>query len=99
MLLQTALDVHARKAPEALQPFHAHMEQRFMQMKAFVEKEYGIKVRSEATFVRLLGSFELAANSEFHFDHPCCLLPSKYFASPQSNKLNFCSCLWTHKFR
>ncbi len=45
VLLQTGLDTHGRKAPDALQPFHAHMEQRFAQMRVFVEKEYGIKVR------------------------------------------------------
>ncbi len=50
VLLQTGLDTHGRKAPDALQPFHAHMEQRFAQMRVFVEKEYGIKVRISDTF-------------------------------------------------
>ena len=54
MLLQTGLDVHARKAPEALQPFHAHMEQRFAQMKQFVEKEYGIKVEGPNNFLEIV---------------------------------------------
>lgn len=44
VLLQTALDIHRKKAPVSLQPFQAHMEQRFEQMKDFVEKEYDIKV-------------------------------------------------------
>ena len=44
VLLQTALDIHRKKAHVSLQPFHAHMEQRFEQMKEFVEKEYSIKV-------------------------------------------------------
>ena len=44
VLLQTTLDMHGKKAPESLQPFHAHLEKRFAQMKGFVEREYSIKV-------------------------------------------------------
>ena len=55
VLLQTALDIHRKKAPASLQPFHAHMEQRFEQMKEFVEKEYGIKVGQYIIPARLGG--------------------------------------------
>ncbi|GFR93576.1 dedicator of cytokinesis protein 5 [Elysia marginata] len=43
-LVRDGLLVHKSKAPEALQPFHSHMEQRFFQMCHMIEKEYGVKV-------------------------------------------------------
>ncbi|CAL1526733.1 unnamed protein product [Lymnaea stagnalis] len=43
-ILRDGLLVHKSKAPESLQPFHSHMEQRFSQMCNMIEKEYGIKV-------------------------------------------------------
>ncbi|GFO14587.1 dedicator of cytokinesis protein, partial [Plakobranchus ocellatus] len=43
-LVRDGLLVHKSKAPEALQPFHSHMEQRFTQMCNMIEREYGIKV-------------------------------------------------------
>ncbi|BFY99041.1 hypothetical protein BsWGS_02080 [Bradybaena similaris] len=43
-ILRDGLLVHKSKAPESLQPFHSHMEQRFSQMCTMIEKEYGIKV-------------------------------------------------------
>ncbi|KAH9503217.1 Dedicator of cytokinesis protein 1 [Bulinus truncatus] len=43
-ILRDGLMVHKNKAPDALQPFHTHMEQRFSQMCNMIEKEYGIKV-------------------------------------------------------
>ena len=47
MLLQTAIDVHGQKAPESLQPLHAHIVQRFTQMLEMLEAEYGIKLGEE----------------------------------------------------
>ncbi|XP_013378716.1 LOW QUALITY PROTEIN: dedicator of cytokinesis protein 1-like [Lingula anatina] len=44
-LLETAITVHGRKAPDTLKPFHAHLEMRFTQMKDLIEKELGIKVK------------------------------------------------------
>ncbi|RUS91929.1 hypothetical protein EGW08_000331, partial [Elysia chlorotica] len=43
-LVRDGLLVHKSKAPEALQPFHSHMEQRFTQMCNMIEREYGVKV-------------------------------------------------------
>ncbi|XP_055899924.1 dedicator of cytokinesis protein 1-like isoform X3 [Biomphalaria glabrata] len=43
-ILRDGLMVHKAKAPDSLQPFHTHMEQRFSQMCNLIEKEYGIKV-------------------------------------------------------
>lgn len=44
LLLQTALDIHGKKAPENLQPFHAHLTDRFGQMKKMLEKDCHFKV-------------------------------------------------------
>ncbi len=50
ILLQKALDIHGEKAHESLQPFHAHLVQRFRQMKDSVEKDHGIKVTQSAYY-------------------------------------------------
>ena len=44
MILKKGLEVHRCKVPEALQPLHAHMEERYSEMKVLLEREYGIKV-------------------------------------------------------
>ena len=44
LILKKGLDIHRDKVPEALQPFHAHMESRYHEMKIVLEREYGIKV-------------------------------------------------------
>ena len=46
MILKNALDIHREKAPDNLKPFQAHLEQKYCEMKAVLEKEYGIKVRA-----------------------------------------------------
>ena len=53
LILKEGLEIHHSKVPEALQPFHAHMESRYKDMKIVLEREYGIKVR------RLLGVIRL----------------------------------------
>jgi len=50
MILAEALDIHRQKVPESLQPFQAHMDQRFTEMKAVLEKDYGIKVSASLTY-------------------------------------------------
>jgi len=44
MILKKGLDIHRSKVPESLQPFHAHMESRYREMKIVLDREYGIKV-------------------------------------------------------
>jgi len=44
LILKKGLDIHRSKVPEALQPFHAHMESRYEEMKIVLDREYGIKV-------------------------------------------------------
>jgi len=44
MILKKGLEIHRSKVHEALQPFHAHMEERYREMKVVLEMEYGIKV-------------------------------------------------------
>ena len=50
ILLQKALDIHGAKAPESLQPFHAHLEERFTDFKRMSEKDFNIKVTSKSQF-------------------------------------------------
>ena len=50
MILKEGLDIHQSKVPEALQPFHAHMESRYKEMKIVLEREYGIKVSPPAAY-------------------------------------------------
>jgi len=52
LILKEGLDIHQSKVPEALQPFHAHMESRYKEMKIVLEREYGIKVSRTARVVR-----------------------------------------------
>ena len=56
LLLQKALDIHRRHAPESLMPFQAHMDQSFHKMREFVEKEYRIQL-TDSDCARLTESF------------------------------------------
>ena len=44
LILKKGLEIHRSKVPEALQPFHEHMEFRYREMKKVLDAEYGIKV-------------------------------------------------------
>jgi hypothetical protein len=46
MILKKGLEIHHSKVHEALLPFHAHMEERYKEMKVVLEREYGIKVNN-----------------------------------------------------
>ena len=49
-LLQTALDIHSEKVAEDLKPLHAHMEEKFQELKNYVETECHIKVETRTFF-------------------------------------------------
>ncbi|XP_064466141.1 dedicator of cytokinesis protein 1-like [Ornithodoros turicata] len=40
-LLEAGIEIHKNKAPESLQPYHSHMQEKFMKMKAHIEEKYG----------------------------------------------------------
>lgn len=66
ILLQRALDIHGSKVPESLQPFHAHLEHRFTEIRTFVEKEFNIKLSEDkgATVKRIQTMPPQQRNSE-----------------------------------
>ena len=45
-LLQTGIELHEHKVPEALMPFHAHMVESYDKLKTYVQKHFDIKVIS-----------------------------------------------------
>jgi len=53
LILKKGLEIHRSKVPEALQPFHAHMESRYQEMKIVLEREYGIKVGGDVALESL----------------------------------------------
>ncbi|CAN8023877.1 unnamed protein product, partial [Ixodes persulcatus] len=40
-LLEAAIEIHKQKAPESLQPYHSHMQEKFLKLKAHIEEKYG----------------------------------------------------------
>ena len=44
LILKKGLEIHRSKVPDALRPFHDHMEERYGAMKRVLDQEYGIKV-------------------------------------------------------
>lgn len=53
MILKRGLEIHCSKVPESLMPFHAHMEERYKEMKVVLEREYGIKVNGGVRYFLL----------------------------------------------
>lgn len=40
-LLEAGIEIHKDKAPESLQPYHSHMQEKFLKLKAHIEEKYG----------------------------------------------------------
>ncbi|KAL1415726.1 hypothetical protein MTO96_006604 [Rhipicephalus appendiculatus] len=40
-LLEAGIEIHRDKAPESLQPYHSHMQEKYLKLKAHIEENYG----------------------------------------------------------